>query len=233
MISFRPSVTPEVERLLLPTNLLVLKHICCAFATRLSGPDLITRITEERQKGEDDLAPKCPVGVKEEWGILGWLKLIKASVCWIFEFVGGVACCSFTIKTFFRFWFCVASWRLLPGWNSRLYSLEVVGYCQSSTPQPKFGLVWCIEGSKNVWFNYAKVKHTAFLKNALLIFWWKRLLSSDVRRWDSMKKWISLVFKGSVVGRYIGCCLITLSFFVWLTETHGWITLASRKPGCW
>lgn len=142
MISFRPSVTPEVERLLLPTNLLVLKHICCAFATRLSGPDLITKITEERQKGEDDLAPKCPVGVKEEWGILGWLKLIKASVCWIFEFVGGVACCSFTIKTFFRFWFCVASWRLLPGWSRRLYSLEVVGCCQSSTPQPKFGLVY-------------------------------------------------------------------------------------------
>lgn len=59
------------------------------FLTHLLGPDLITKITEERQKGEDNLAPKCVVGIKEERGVLGWLKSIKANVCWIFGCGGG------------------------------------------------------------------------------------------------------------------------------------------------
>lgn len=83
MSSFRPSITPEVERLLLPNTLFVLKNICCTFATQLLGPDLITKITE-RQKEENNLTPKCAVRIKEDREALGWLNSIKVSVCWIF-----------------------------------------------------------------------------------------------------------------------------------------------------
>lgn len=75
------AITPQVERLRLPTNLFVLKRICRVLLTHLSGPG--HHITGKRQKGKDNLAPEDAVR-PEEGVVLGWWKSLNPSVCWIF-----------------------------------------------------------------------------------------------------------------------------------------------------